>query len=150
MYNILADNNEFYVSEYTLNKYPQFLITQVINNTTKNNKIVVEDRTIYIDIDGDSMKCIIDYIRNYPINFNKIDDSLLHKIYHDATYMGLYELADYIQVNLPAMKSNDTVLNNMDLLDTLKNIITTTNILDNKQAQKKPKCINKYVNIKKN
>ena len=139
MYNIIVDNNEFYVSEYTLNKYPNFLVTQIINNTTKNNKIVVEDNTIYIDIDGESMKYIIDYIRNYPINFDKIDDSLLHKIYHDATYMGLYELADYIQVNLPIIKNNDNILDNADLIDTLKNLISSTNILDNKQEQKKNK-----------
>jgi superfamily II DNA or RNA helicase len=73
MYTLFVDNEQFFISDETLSKIPNFL--------THSRVYLKNENSIYVDADKDSFKCIISMLRGYDIS--DITQSLRDKMLVD-------------------------------------------------------------------
>ena len=94
-YNILLDGKKFTLSKASIYAFPNFLIKKIIEKTVVDPNIEVEGNNIFLNKDPKSFSFIVDILRGYPFDINKVDDIYLKsKIECDLKYFGMIKVAD--------------------------------------------------------
>lgn len=100
MFKIHIDSTFFFVSKSTLDKFPQFLLTQVISGNTEDPRISTRfnanrtDKDIYIDIDPSIFSIFVTYIRGYKID--KTSLKFIENYIKEANYFNLTDLVNLL------------------------------------------------------
>lgn len=98
MFKIHIDSTFFFVSKNTLDKYPQFLLTQVISCTTEDPRILSINSTIwtdvYIDIDPLIFSVFVTYIRGYKVDISSLKS--IENFIKEANYFNLTDLVNLL------------------------------------------------------
>jgi len=67
-YKIVVDSTYFHISVATLKQNKECLLSKVVLDGHKDNRIFIDDDTVYVDMDPESFKIILTFLRNYPID----------------------------------------------------------------------------------
>ena len=122
MYKIQADNIEFNVMLTTLKKYPENYIFKKIQYPSTINNTILLDRynTIYIDINPDNLKEIINFIRGYKLDIKNMTSIFIKNLIFDAILLGFDQLANLLEIKINLKKKPITELSN-EVKNTLNN-----------------------------
>jgi hypothetical protein len=107
-YRIIADDKVFHLSHYTIDKYPESLLYKLVNDNDTSNHAFFDKsaNTITLDMDPNSVKVVIDYLRNYSINGLELQKkNLADKVQRDSLILNLKDLSNLVQDYLPIMNS---------------------------------------------
>jgi len=125
MYKILVDNHKFFLSEKSLNNYPNNILTKIIKKQINNyNRIHFDSKhnKLYIDADPNSFQIIITYLRGYSIDIDSIDENIRTKVYSDAIYFEFNDLRDsFDKLDQNNKQDNIQTQSNEDYEDTNSN-----------------------------
>ena len=118
---IRVDDYLFTVCKKTIDKFPNSILYKVISGTEQVDFIHMDGNSLYIDINLENIKIIIDYLRGYniPNNYNK-------SLEFDFSRLGLEFTPEIIKKNVNSNISDNTnIENDGNLCD-----ITNNNIID--------------------
>ncbi|AYV81930.1 MAG: hypothetical protein Harvfovirus80_3 [Harvfovirus sp.] len=95
---ILANNQTFTVLMKTINKFKDSILSKVVNGADSDFISREAINKISVDMDHDSLKFIINYMRGYP--YANIEEPLLSKVFFDANRLGLASLVTNIKLQI--------------------------------------------------
>lgn len=131
-YTIISDDTKFLLSPTTISKFKNSALYKIIfiPNYTHNYLHFDEEHTVLVDICSESLKIIIDYMRNYITDLSDINNPILiEKVYKDANILELTEFADNLHDMLPVTTHNATT----DIINQyISTLIMTLNTLNKK------------------
>lgn len=101
--NIKVDNQLFTLFDSTLCKFQNCAFYKVLKEHQLYDFMFVEEisNTIYVDMDHESLKFILNYMRGYK--YCQTEEQLLEKIFFDATRLNLIALLDDIRCHVSDM-----------------------------------------------
>lgn len=110
-FTLISDNNKINVSYNTLQKYDNEIIN-VIDGNCDSNIIMVHKNKVYIDIQFENLKIIIDYLRDYTIDFTDFSEIEIENLKFDCDRLkipSLFEkLENFNKVNLSSVIAENT------------------------------------------
>jgi hypothetical protein len=93
-FNLFVDDKKFVVTKYSIKSFPGSLLDRLIEGycVPNENKYVIKNgNDIIIDRDPKSFAYVVNYLRNYEVNLDLIDDVMFKKkVIDDLDYFELY------------------------------------------------------------
>lgn len=136
IYHIYVDSEMITITKKLLEVYPDCLMTRMAGGLeTESRFVVIDTNRIYIDMDRESIKIIVNFMRGYAIDFSQLSINTIMKLHRDSSVLQIEKLREHLDKYLPKPYTTDEIRSMIDIMSSIIEMVigfTTSSDIDTK------------------